>query len=553
MSVTAYIGNNTTVEAQKRISNEVTVYPIYKVKGQEQKGKPIHLIQASRDRQWITIPFHIGSKLFTPKSLYDYTNFQPIRHKMQFIGSLINDEERDQFSAMDEAMDILHKESSILLNLRTGHGKTTESLYLASQFKLLTLIVCCNIGLLENNWVGDMKYTNFKHFMIKNTKPVKIDNEYDVILCPVTRLRAISDEDANRVGMLILDEAVDFCTEKRYMELMRFHPQKIIALSATPTRSNDGLHLMLEKMIGTNSVIRKNEKPFPVTIVYTNFEPQPDTTAMGPDWTSMCYELATNSGRNLILMDILKVYSPNNKILVLTNYAAQVELINTLCGDYGLKSTTYYGNKKSYTGADILIGTVNKCGTGFDEKQTCVDFDGIRINLLVLICSVKKFEALIQYLGRAFRAKFPSVIHLTDNHPVLKRHLRLNKQTYKNSKGVITEIDEWEIKEIKNAEEFELRHNLALTEFYKTIIKRKKVHSYAERIKVRIIDFLKKDNENNLDKDGNECHADDENDGNEYYANDECSGDGNECSECDEDLFSLSECSQAEEDSREDY
>lgn len=56
------------------------------------------------------------------------------------------------------------------------------------------------------------------------------------------------------------------------------------------------------------------------------------------------------------------------------------------------------------------------------KNQNVKIFSGEKIELLILVTSVKLVPQLIQNVGRVFRAEFPKVIVLVDNHTVFDKH-----------------------------------------------------------------------------------------------------------------------------------
>jgi hypothetical protein len=113
----------------------------------------------------------------------------------------------------------------------------------------------------------------------------------------------------------------------------------------------------------------------------------------------------------------------------------------SLLTDAGVDASRFDGQRKSYTNARVLIGNTKKVGIGFDEKSHCEDFDGERIDLLVLACSTKQFEVLQQYVGRVVgRASMPSVVHLVDDDPRIKgTHWRVARAWYESNLGSVAD------------------------------------------------------------------------------------------------------------------
>ena len=477
---------NTTKEFQKIIVDTITVRSKKKHQGKWIFGDPMKLYQLSQDKKWVSLPLYEGKKVFKPSQIYSYAHFQPDRPHMKFTGTLLETERQDQVSAMAEALPMLMKESTVTLALKTGHGKCSECYFLVNQVKKRTLIVLCQTVLIKN-WVSDGKRTNNNIMAIESTKITTISDDVDVIICMDTRLCAIPDNVANSIGTLVLDEAVDFCTAKRYASLMRFHPQYVIAATATPTRGSDGLHCMLELMVGEHKIVRINQIPFNVIKMSTGVIPNTIESAQGTDWTYLSYDLFLNERRNRIVLDCILANIEEHKIMILTDFGVSVDLIYDLCKLYDIDVSKFSGSQKSYENARVLIGSSAKIGQGFDECGTCSSYDGIRIDLIIFIASTKQEEVLLQYLGRAFRAENPNMIHFSDNHRILKNHWKLSVPVYEKVKGVITEASWDKPYFVKDDILFKQRHNECLKNVLSILESKKQVPVYADVLRERLV------------------------------------------------------------------
>jgi hypothetical protein len=98
--------------------------------------------------------------------------------------------------------------------------------------------------------------------------------------------------------------------------------------------------------------------------------------------------------------------------------------------------------KKTYQDAAVLIGSLSKIGTGMDQATSCPTYDGRPFDLLILVCSIKKYSMLVQNIGRCFRSKHaPSVFHLVDSDDIYKSHWYKCRKWYLTHGGTITEHD----------------------------------------------------------------------------------------------------------------
>jgi len=359
----------------------------------------------------------------------------PVAHpELRFTGTLQETPDRDQQTAMREATEHLHRHGTTLLALRTGFGKTVCAGYLATEVcRMRTLVLVCREALLKQ-WVAELTSTTSAKVAL--SKP-KADTQ--VLVCTPGTLSHVPTAWVEGVGTLILDEAVDFCTPGRLPQVLTVAPRYVVACTATPTRP-DGLHCVLEDIVGTHRVVRSNTTSFEVTRLLTGYRPTTVQTDAGVDWTALQYDLFFSAERNYCLIRTLSdAVEAGHKVLMLTAYTGHVDLTMQLLADAGVEASRFDGQRKSYTNARVLVGNTKKVGIGFDEKSHCEDFDGERIDLLVLACSTKQFEVLQQYVGRVVgRASMPSVVHMVDDDPRIKgSHWRVAKAWYETNLGEI--------------------------------------------------------------------------------------------------------------------
>jgi hypothetical protein len=424
---------------QQSLSKALTVRSESMKKGQRIFGEPFKTYNISEDKKWLCVPFHSSRTLSCiPKDvqIYDFSQQQLTRGtSMRFTGELLDEvNDRDQKTSMKEAISHLDRYHTVTLGLRTGYGKTICSVYLACHYKLRTIVLCCNSSLVDA-WINEFKNNSTcKAAIFKGTTQPKPD--VDVIVCMIGQLYKLDDAILNSFGMLVLDEAVDFCTELRIREVLKIHPQKIIVCTATPTRP-DKLHVILHQLAGTHMVVRENQKSFSVVKLSTMIKPETISTDQGSDWNFLLYDLFLSEQRNRIILDCILTNYEDHKIMVLTSSVIHVDLLVDLCKAYKLNVTRFAGVQKSYDDGNILIGTTKKMGVGFDEKNKCSSFEGVRCDLLIWVSSTKQPEQLTQFIGRVFRAEMPNVIHFVDNNRSIKSHWRMAKDLYPKLKGTI--------------------------------------------------------------------------------------------------------------------
>ena len=89
--------------------------------------------------------------------------------------------------------------------------------------------------------------------------------------------------------------------------------------------------------------------------------------------------------------------------------------------------------------------------------MVCPNWGGKRSSLMILTGSTKSLQALNQWTGRVFRAKFPIILYLDDDNRISKNHWRDMKKWFLSSDRNGTIIDKYMTKE--NNTDHEKIHN----------------------------------------------------------------------------------------------
>lgn len=311
---------------------------------------------------------------------------------------------------------------------------TAVSSYLAAQYKLLTVILMHRTTLIKQWRETFKKFTNARLWIVGEEKKPAI---FNVIVCLDERVGKIPLEIRNRVGFMVIDEAHAFCTKKQAPRLLSFHPKYIVALSATLQR-DDSMHEMIYAMCGDHNITREMKKEFHVYKVNTGIKGVRKERAggKGVEWHALAKSLAKNEDRNNMIM-AMAMKNPTHKIVILTGYVEHTKFLHKSFEALGESVDYLCGNKKNYKNSRILIGTINKIGTGFDEESFCDDYNGVKINLGILVHSIASKNILEQSVGRVFRSNFPNIFHLVDDDKTIKRHWTNAKRWYKSKGGIL--------------------------------------------------------------------------------------------------------------------
>lgn len=341
--------------------------------------------------------------------------------KFQFTGSLRPYQE----PIMEEAIENLKTHGTTLLALFPGAGKTICSAYLAQWTGLVT-IVFYHRQILGQQWLSTFgECTDAKVWLVDG--PEEPETPYNVILCMDTQFYKLAKKITSRVGCVIVDEAHAFCTPSRVECWLGCQPRYVVTLTATPDR-DDEMHSMRQAVCGLHGIYRINPNPFTIIRFMTGIEVEIKKNKQGTvDWNSMINDLCESDIRNGYIIDFVKA-NLQFKILILTWRKEHANHLHRRLNDLGIKTAIMAGTKTSYSDSKVLVGTISKIGTGFDEKSACADFGGERINLLLMVGSTKSENVIEQTVGRVFRATDPYVVFFYDNVATIKKHYGIFKK-----------------------------------------------------------------------------------------------------------------------------
>ena len=157
------------------------------------------------------------------------------------------------------------------------------------------------------------------------------------------------------------------------------------------------------------------------------------------NWAQLNKDLTEHPLRNKYIVDLI-IQNPEQKIIVLTWTKDHVSLLYNMLIEKNIQTDFLCGSKQKYNDSQVLIGTIPKIGTGFDEATSCHDFKGRKSNMLILCGSTKNTGGLEQFVGRVFRADFPTVFHLVDNNKIVQSHWKNCEKWYISRNGDIHEI-----------------------------------------------------------------------------------------------------------------
>ena len=358
-------------------------------------------------------------------------NLSRVSCPMKFTGSLYD----NQIPFIKQGWEALQQTGYTTLALFTGSGKTVVSACLSTYDSGLTLVLCESTTLLPQ-WKNTFHaFTDAKVWVVGESPPA----EANVIICMDTRFDKLPIEYLMKIKMVIIDEAHCFPTSTRFPCFLKLEPKYIIAATATPNR-DDGMFAAIEAVCGKKKIVKISTKPFHVMKYETGINVKIKLNKQGiSDWAKLVRHLCEDRDRNKLIADIVIMnLNQGSKILILTWRGDHVIYLEKLISSMNISVDRMSGNKLSYHDSNVLIGTIAKIGKGFDEKASCPDYNGIRLDLLLLVGSMKSIELLEQVAGRVFRAQFPSIIHFCDNNHISRSHWSSASRWYTSRNGIVS-------------------------------------------------------------------------------------------------------------------
>lgn len=344
----------------------------------------------------------------------------------------------DQIRIYYQAWDHLQKSGCANLNIYTSAGKTVIAAKLSSELSHIVLILVTSTSLMVQ-WLNTFaEFTSARPYIVDGL--FKGHPQTNVIICMTSRIHYIPKEWLGIVGTLIIDESHTHCSSSRVPALLSTTPKYIITCSATPIR-DDGMEVMMEALSGTERIIKISKKPFNVYRCNTGFSDDIPLDYDGtPNWNKLVNKMCEDPERNQVIIDLVNLYFKDSKILILTLRKNHVLLLYEMISKLGIKCDYMTGNKKTYSDSNVLVGSIKKIGTGFDEKSACADFAGIRISKLILAATVNSKALLEQVAGRCFRADFPEIYNLVDDNYISEKHYNKAIKWYVSRNGTLFEF-----------------------------------------------------------------------------------------------------------------
>lgn len=381
------------------------------------------------DEHNVYMPFYFGSQLLKCNN----DNLDHARVGIKFTGQ-IRDYQRPH---MDEAMRQLNTTRTTMFNNRPGTGKTTMMCALSCYIGLFTLVLIKN-STLYKQW--KKTYEDRTNASVWCIGEGPIPQYVDVIVCLWTRVSQIPEEMRSKVGTLLVDECHRFNNKGGVDSILLLTPKFLIFATATFEKAND-MHLAMEAFVGRHKVSNTEIIPFTVVRYYTQLVYEKTKRNNTTNWTKLIQSIMYDKIRNDIIVELVhKLVALGRKILIFTAEVRHVRILYEMIVASGITSCDWFAEgKMNYKDSSVLISNPKKAGEGFDEEMFCDDYNGVRIDTVILASSLKDLALLYQMCGRAFRTKVrPWVIDMVDNVDTTERQYKEREWWYERNGGVVS-------------------------------------------------------------------------------------------------------------------
>lgn len=420
------------------VRKELTVEPYIAFKIHNAKQNRFAVFK--EDDKYISIPKFYGLKKFGKPD----EDYQVDGTKVNFVFK--GSPRTQQKDIINTTIKHIDKNEGGLICVGCGVGKTFMGLYIASHYKVKTLIIVHKTFLL-NQWKERIvEFTNAKIGIIQQNKIDVEGKDFVVGMLQSIAKDKYDDEIFSDFGLIIFDEAHHAPSEYFSKALPLISCKRSLALSATPKRS-DKMEKILFWFLGDiayQAPPNENKDVF-VKIYNYNLDHQKFAEARLPFTGEINRPRTINRivsliKRNKFIIKILKeiLEEDGRKVLILSdriehlkNLKEKIDELNVTCDFYiGGKSQK---NLEIASKAQILLGSYGMASEGLDIPT---------LNTLIMTTPRREVE---QSIGRIIRKKHnsiqPLIIDIVDMLPSLSRQGTYRRKLYKKLKYKIKIFD----------------------------------------------------------------------------------------------------------------
>lgn len=330
----------------------------------------------------------------------------------------------------ERCMKLLKEKGTLFLNVRCAWGKTAMGLHLLSKLGGRCMIMHDN-SVIETGWVNSIrKYspsTSFK--FIESSVNYSDDRDTTLFIASVNTLSNMKREFMPRnLNSVFVDEAKCFCTELRIKQLLKCECNYLIGASADIERS-DNMHNALYMFYGPRDsfVYSEWQGDFDYVLFNTNIVPDMKFNTVGYginakkvlDWNNLLRSISNSDSFNSLIVNTALLFS-KNKILVLTKFKRQLNVLYKMMIDRGVDAVRLTGKASTHRDADVVIATIKKAYKGYDVANASESWDGR--NFEVIISATDIGTEIVQSFGRGFRHSHPIIVDFCHNMTRLRQH-----------------------------------------------------------------------------------------------------------------------------------
>ena len=359
---------------------------------------------------------------------------------IEFCGSI----RENQREPIEVSLKTLKTTGGGILVLPCGYGKTCIGLYLISQIKKKTLVICHKEFLVEQ-WKERINafLPEARVGIIQGQKFDIEDKDIVIGMLQSLSMKEYELDAFDSINFLIIDECHHISSRVFSRALRRLNCDYHLGLSATPKRA-DGLMKVLNWHIGdiffsvSNKDDNKQKRDVKV-IQYTlssenpihyqellNYQKRPNVVGM------ISNVISFQKRNNLIIEKILELVKDKRNILLLSERRGHLIELSEMLKKDGFDDWAFYlgGMKakelKLAEVRQVILGTYQMCSEGYDNS-----------NLDTLVMTTSKGD-VEQSVGRILRKKIydiePLVVDFVDNFSAFRNQGKKREAFYKKKK-----------------------------------------------------------------------------------------------------------------------
>lgn len=334
----------------------------------------------------------------------------------------------EQITIYNFVVDRLKLDGHAIIAARPGFGKTITAIACACALKIKVAIVVNKLVLIKQwqNSISTFVPNAICQYVTSSTSA--LDEAASFYIVNAINVKKKSHKFWEPIKFLIVDELHQIVTKTLTQSLLRFVPNCILGLSATPFRF-DEYDKAIKWFFGANLIGKRLNMHHSVYIIKTGWVPKAIRyTRKGVDWNSVLEEQCENVHRNNLIINACLAH-PDRTFLILVKRVAHAKTLECLFQKENVRCCTLVGSAVDFDKTcKILIGTTSKIGVGFDHAA---------IDALCIAADVKNY--FVQFLGRAMRRPevCPIVIDFDDDYGPLNRHLAERIKEYQTHGGTI--------------------------------------------------------------------------------------------------------------------